>query len=132
LPSLRKRVSLCRMKRLAWLFLAVICTTLVQVQPAEALVAKAKPCACCQIPGACELPVCCLPAPALPPAIHPTTGLQLAGVPAPQRAQPVRAVEKFYASVVAAAALRPALLASAAAASAAPVPLSEAHCGFLI
>jgi hypothetical protein len=120
------------MKRLAWLLLAVFCTVLVQVQPAEAQVAKAKACACCQLPDGCAMP-CCSAAPSVSTALDLAPSARLARSPLLRRAQPLRGVtEVFSPSFVATVAVRPALPASAEAALAAGVPLFKAHCSFLI
>jgi hypothetical protein len=118
------------MKRLAWLLLAVFCTVLVQVQPADALVAKAP--GCCQVPGACKMPCCPQPAP-LPAVFSLAQSIQVTSSPSRERAQPARvATGMFWASVVKPAAVKGPLPASAEAALAAGVPLFKAHCSFLI
>jgi hypothetical protein len=120
------------MKRLAWLLLAVFCTALVQIQPAQGMPAKAKACACCPVPAGCGTTDCC------PPAAFAAVTL---GAEASEQASPAAsrsertvrgAAALFYASFVEPAALRPVLPASAQAAAAASVPLFKAHCCFLI
>jgi hypothetical protein len=124
--------SFASMKRVAWLLLAVFCTVLVQVQPAEAQVAKAKACACCQHPGACAMP-CCSASPSVSTALALAPSGRVARSPLLRRAEPLRGVmEIFSTSFVATEAVRPALPASAEAALAAGVPLFKAHCSFLI
>ena len=115
------------MKRLAWLLLAVFCTAMVQVRPADEIAPKAMTCPCCQ-PGPGAMPGCC-PAPASTPA-----GFSLAlSASAATRLPALRRMEeKFYASFFEPAAVRAALSASAEAAPAACVPLFRAHCSLLI
>jgi hypothetical protein len=117
------------MRRVAWLLLAVFCTVLVQVQPADAAVTK--PCGCCQVPGNCPMP-CCPQAAPLPAVFSLAQSVQVARSPVRERAQPARAATgMFYASFVEAAAVSRPLPASAEA-PAARVPLFKAHCRFLI
>jgi len=118
------------MKRLAWLLLAVFCTMLVQVPPADVVVTK--PCGCGQVPGNCPMP-CCPQAAPLPAVFSLAQSVQMARSPVREQAQPARAATgRFYASFVEAAAVSRPLPASAEAAPAARVPLFKAHCSFLI
>ena len=118
------------MKRLVWLFLAVFCTALLQVQPLDA--AKAKTCDCCH-PSACGMPGCCPPPASALTALSSAQSVRATSLPACRKAQSVRGVvEKFYVLFVEPVAVRAAFLASAEAAPAAHVPLFKAHCSFLI
>jgi len=104
---------------------------MVQVQAVDGLMVKAKNCGCCH-PGAAPMPCCPQPASA-PTTFSAAPTACVASLPARRRAQPSRgAVEKFYVSFIEPAAVRPVLRTSAAAASAARVPLFKAHCSFLI
>jgi hypothetical protein len=126
-------LSPSRMKRLAWLFLAVICTALAQVQPVDGLANQTKTCGCCQVPGACGMPGCCQQPRSLPTACSSSQSERVARLPAVRRPQPGRiAEENFYALFVEPVSVRLRLAASAEAAPAADVPLFKAHCSFLI
>ncbi len=120
--------SMDSMKRLAWILLAVLCAALVQVPPAEAMLAQPKCCHCCQMPGAGEMPCCAAPSASLPPALAAESSARL------DRQAPAacRAITFFRICWVEPAAIRPALPASAAAVRSAGVPLFKAHGRFLI
>jgi hypothetical protein len=120
------------MKRLSWLLLAVFCAALAQVPLVDGLMVKAKHCGCCH-PGACGMPGCCAPPASSSTAANSEQPARVMSLPAVRQTQPGRgSAEKFYASFVEPAAVRPALVASAEAAPAASVPLFRAHCSFLI
>lgn len=121
------------MRRFAWLLLAVIGTTFVQVQPVEPLVAKPHGCRhCCRIPGSCGMPGCgraaCAPAPVTPAAE--TARVSVDGM---RTSRPARAEEAPRIAVPIAPERRgQPLLAESSAGRAARVPLFKAHCSFLI
>jgi len=126
--------TLCnRMKRVVWLLLAVFCSALAQVQPAERPNVVLKDCSCCQHPEPCSMPGCCPP-----PAAGSRTIVSLAraaaSVPAARRAPRLasRAEAKFYARFVRAVLAPNAFPASVFATTPASVPLFKAHCSFLI
>ncbi|MBI2518602.1 MAG: hypothetical protein HYV95_17135 [Opitutae bacterium] len=122
------------MKRLAWLFLAVFCTALAQVQPVEPLLPQAKEPCCCESDGACGMPEC-----ALPPAFtqSQTTTLERAGTELRQVARRGAArlpqvTPKFYSFVTEQVVATTMLPASAFATPAASPSLFRLHCSFLI
>jgi hypothetical protein len=119
------------MKRLAWLFLAVFCAAMVQVQPVRGLPVKVKACNCCQVPGTCGMPDCCPPSAFASTVLGSEESVRLA-LPASRTVAAIRdASVVFYAAFVEPAIIPPALSAALAAAPA-RVPLFKAHCSFLI
>ena len=114
------------MKRLAWLWLVLLCTALVQAQ-ALPEPDPAPSCPCCH-PDACNRPVCCPPASAALPIASsvPTTVSPDAG----RKTRALQRAERF--PTAGATSLRLAPLVSAGAAPAVRVPLFEAHCSLLI
>ena len=121
------------MKRLVWLFLALFCTALAQVQPVDLPVTKHEVCDCCEQPGACGMPDC-----GLPPAHCPVnfTAERRSGEVRQQArrvtARLPHAAPNFYLSLVEPAVVTTALRAPGQAAPAASVPLFQAHCSFLL
>lgn len=119
------------MKRIAWLLLAVVCSALVRMQPAE--LAPCCQCACChcKVPGGCGMPCCRQGPPA--PVLFAAGERASSALRAVRKAQPFRTeAVRFYAPFVESA-IRPiALIASAATDPVASGPLFKAHCSFLI
>ena len=121
------------MKHLVWLLLAVFSTALAQVQPVDLPVAKPAACCCGDEDCGCGMPKC-----GLPPAHCPVT--YTAERPAGELRQQARRVTarlphpapRFYLSFVEPAVITTALRAPFQVASAASVPLFQAHCCFLI
>jgi hypothetical protein len=122
--------SSTKMKRIAWLLLAVVCASMAQVQPSDVF-AKAKVCHCCRIPGACGMPGCC-PRPEATARLDPNRAAQQATCPSRKREGVRSPAERFYSSFLNPAAYRFVLPAPAAALPAARLPLFKAHCSFLI
>lgn len=120
-----------RMKRLAWLLLAVFCTALAQVQPVELPAAKANSCPCCDVACPCGMPDC-----GLPPAQVSAAFLSVESAPVARPARRLEArrrpVEKFYACFVEPVAAPAGLAAPGLTAPAAGVPFFKAHCSFLL
>lgn len=119
------------MKRLVWIFLAVFCTTLAQVQPVT-LSPTHRKCGCCGGDGSCGMPGCLPPTPArtLPTASQPA---KVIVTEARHVAEPVRRLgEKFFAVFVEAAAGPAVSRAPERVTPAANVPLFAAHCSYLI
>jgi hypothetical protein len=121
------------MKRLVWLFLAVFCTALAQVQPVDLSATKPEACCCGDASCGCGMPDC-----GLPPAQSSVTFT--AERPTSEFRQQARRVTarlphaalRFYLSLVEPAVVTTALRAPVKAAPAASVPLFQAHCSFLI
>lgn len=120
------------MKHLAWIFIAIFCTALAQVKPAELLNTKQEVCGCCDNAGDCGMPDCALPAAPAQQALarNVTTVVQVATKRAAATARVSR--EKFYTQFVSRPAAVPDFRAPLVAAAAANVPLFKAHCSFLI
>ncbi len=121
------------MKRLVWLLLAVFSTALAQVQPVDLPLTKHEVCGCCEQPGACGMPDC-IPPPAHCPVTF--TAERRSGEVRQQArrvtARLPHAALRFYLSFVEPAVVTTALRAPFQVASAASVPLYQAHCSFLI
>ncbi|MBI2518608.1 MAG: hypothetical protein HYV95_17170 [Opitutae bacterium] len=123
------------MKRLVWLFLAVFCTALAQVQPVDLPLPKANSeCCCCEGDGACGMPEC-----ALPPAAAQTqtpalarAGIVLRQVARRDAARLPQITPKFYSFVTERIVAATMLPAPASVAPAASPPLFRVHCSFLI
>jgi hypothetical protein len=118
------------MKRIAWLLLAVVCTSFVQVQPIEPVKAQACRCCHCKIPGSCGMPGCGQPTASTsrtitePARIAAARGRRAGGLRVSQAglaAAPFRMARA-----------RLPLPAAEFAALAAGVPLFKAHCSFLL
>lgn len=121
------------MKRLVWLFLAIFCTALAQVQPVEPLLPKAKSECCCESDGACGMPECTLP----PAAAQQFTALERSRTELRQEVRRETArlpqlAPKFYLSALKPVVAITTLSAPAEAAPAASPPLFRVHCSFLI
>jgi hypothetical protein len=114
------------MKRLAWLLLAVLCATLVQVPRVEGERAPPKCCHCCQLPG------CCPPATSVPATARAEEATPVTRAPVLRALPASNVADLFFAGLTEPAANRPGLPASAEAARPARVPLFKAHCCFLI
>jgi hypothetical protein len=122
------------MKRLVWLFLAVFCTALAQVQRVELPVPPQKTCSCCDEPGTCGMPECGLP-PAAMPSVYATERPVTVARPAasPEATRVHLAMREFLAAFLSkptARQLSPARLVETFPPS--QVPLFKAHCAFLI
>ena len=122
------------MKRLVWLFLAVFCTALAQVQPVELSVTKAGLHGVdCDCAGACGMPECV----AVPVTAHQPAQLERAGGELRQVTRRVVAklrepAPKFYLSLVEPVVVTATRRACALAAPAVSPPLFRVHCSFLI
>ena len=79
------------MKRLVWLLLAVFVTALAQVSPVDLGSPSAKPCSCCETPGACGKRDCGMP----PSACAPTPLLAALPNQAPSTATRKRAARIY-------------------------------------
>lgn len=119
------------MKRLVWIFLAVFCTALAQVQPVT-LEPTHRKCCCCEGDGSCGMPDCVPPAVArsLPTASRPA-GVSLTTT-RQATATARRGEEKFFAGFVEATAVPAAPRAPDRVTPAASVPLFAVHCSYLI
>jgi hypothetical protein len=121
------------MRRIAWVLLAVICATFVQVQPLGTL--KAPTCRCdhCKAPGSCGMPGCAQSAcPAGPVA---TMAAEPSRAPAAvaRRERPARPARTEWFLVPASPHFIPILPVAATYAGGGPrVPLFRAHCSLLI
>lgn len=123
------------MQRLAWLFLAVFCTALAQVQPVEPLLPPAKnACCCCEDVGACGMPECALPPASTGPSspVLERAGTELRQAARRDAARLPQITPKFYSFVTERIVATTTLPASALAAPAASPPLFRVHCSFLI
>jgi hypothetical protein len=120
------------MKRIAWILIAVFCSVLVRVQPAETLQCAACSCCHCKLPGDCGMP--CGRASATAPVMFAATQSVRVTKEAGRRDElPGRLAErKFYSPYVASAADTAAISLPAPMAAPADVPLFKAHCSFLI
>jgi len=120
-------------KRLVWIFIAVFCTALAQVQPVELLKTKQPACGCCEKPGACGMPDCALPAthaqPTLASAVA-TTVVRAAGKQEAKTAD--QPGDKFHAAFVDAGVRSAGVRAPEGVARVAGVPLFKEYCAFLI
>ena len=121
------------MRRIAWVLLAVVCATFVQVQPVEPL--KARTCRCMRgkAPGSCGMPGCAQSAcPTSPVA---TTAGQPARAPAAEarKERPCGRARTEWFLVPASPHFLPILPVAATFAGGGPrVPLFRAHCSLLI
>ena len=118
------------MKCLAWLLLAVLCTTLTRVQPADLALAEHPTCGCCEQAGDCGMANCALP---------PVSTSSLANLPVTSetvrvavRGEATVPRVRFYFSMVKAPANLPAVRAFISTTPSANVSLFEEHCSLLI
>ena len=120
-------------KRLVWIFIAVFCTALAQVQPVELLKTKHDSCDCCEKPGACGMPDCAVPAAPAQPTLAGAVATTVIRVAIKQAAKPAdKSVDKFYTAFVDAG-IRPVVMrAPVGMVCMARVPLFKEHCAFLI
>jgi hypothetical protein len=120
-------------KRLVWIFLAMFCTALAQVQPVELLKAKQDSCGCCEKPGACGMPDCSVPVASAQPILASAVAATAIRAAVKQEAKTAdKSVDKFYTAFVDAG-VRPAIVrAPVGVARVASVPLFKEHCAFLI
>ncbi len=121
------------MKRLVWLFLAVFCTALAQVQPVTLPGADTDACSCCDVPGSCDMPDCAPPAsapslPTLAQAATTTARAELRRAAKPSRAS----VEKFYFTFVKSSPRPIVRFTPDRMEPPASVPLFATHCSYLI
>jgi hypothetical protein len=121
------------MKRIAWLLLAVICMSFVQVQPLEPLKARTCRCSHCKAPGSCGMPGCaqaaCPAGPVVTTAGEPSRAAAVA--PRKERQSVPARMEWFL--IPARPAILPLLPVAATFAANGPrVPLFRAHCSLLI
>jgi hypothetical protein len=121
------------MKRLVWLLVAVLCTALVPVQPAEQSAAKTCCCKHCKCKEGCRGSAGACPMAPAPVLFTSDRSVEPASVTAVRRARPGRGERaKFFVSFVGRRVVKARLVATFEAARAAPAPLFEAHCSFLI
>lgn len=120
------------MKRLFWLFLAVLGTAFAQVQPV-ALASPRQVCPCCAGNGSCGMPDC------PPPPVSARTMLvaaepaRIVVAEARRAGEPARPNgKKFFATFVEPVAVPAAVLAPDRVQPPASVPLFAAHCSLLI
>ena len=126
-------IPVIAMKRLAWLFLAVFCTALAQVQRVELPVAPAKACDCCETAGDCGMADCGLP----PAAVPATFAVERSGVTVTRPAAateiaPAKAIPSHFWVATPPPAVRTTFPDFEGTAPPAGVPLFKAHCAFLI
>lgn len=121
------------MKRLAWLFLAVFCAALAQVQRVELPVAPASACDCCENAGDCGMPECGLPPAAVPAtfAIERST-VTVARPAAANEIAPAKAIPSHFWVATPPPVVRTMIPDSGGTAPPAGVPLFKVHCTFLI
>ena len=122
------------MKRLVWLFLAIFCTALAQVQPVESFLTKAGLHGIdCDCDGSCGMPECVMvPVTAHQPALLERAGGELRQVTRRVVAKLREPAPKFYLSFVEPVVVTATLRACAIATPAASPPLFRMHCSFLI
>ncbi len=127
-------INLPRMKRLAWLLLAVFCTALAQVQPVELSLTKAGMHRVdCDCEGACGMPECvAVPVTAQQPAQLERAGGELRQITRRVVAKLRAPAPKFYLSFVEPVVVTATLRACALTAPAVSPPLFRVHCSFLL
>ena len=121
------------MKRIAWLLLAVLCTTFVQVPRLEPLKARSCGCSHCRVPGSCGMPGCgqaaCPAGPVVTTACEPSRAATVEA----RRERPSGPARMEWLALPVSPALLPILPVAAAFAADGPrVPLFRAHCSLLI
>jgi len=120
------------MRRIAWLLLAVVCTSFVQVQPLEPLKAHSCMCGHGKVPGACGMAGCgqaACPAAAVVTVAEPSR----ATTSEARRERPSRPAQPaWFLSASAPAGAASPLSAGTLVGEAARVPLFRVHCSLLI
>jgi hypothetical protein len=117
------------MKRIAWLLLAVICTTFVQVPRLEPLKARSCGCSHCRVPGSCGMPGCGQAAgPVVTTACEPSRAATVEA----RRERPSGPARMEWLALPVRPAVLPILPVAAFAADGPRVPLFRAHCSLLI
>ena len=118
------------MKRLAWILIAVLCTALARVQPADMGIDRPV-CSCCEQPGACGLPECVVPV--LPASAFASLSASTESVRIVARGEaPGSPRDSLSLVVKAPTAIRAMACALERAKFPARVPLFEEHCSLLI
>jgi len=123
--------SLRRMKRIAWILIAVFCTAFVRVPRVDLSPCVCCACCHCKVPGACGMPCSRTPGPAQ--ATFVSERSTSVSRPVAQKARlGLPSDFKFYARYEGRPTDLVAFVAIAAAMPAGSVPLFKAHCSFLV